>query len=234
MNEKYGNEITRDQIEKMLLEATGFKGDTAALDAVFVVIETWAAQMAEGLSAAPSVVREAHLHLLVQQAELLLDSGGRLAMASQLSENVIFLAGLTEGMSQRIDGIDDRAKAADEITRMTEGWDDQPEIAPWELEIIEKPTADEVVTPVLTEPERDILADWEAELLAGKLPTVADVMPKRRAKAPAIENTPAGPMLQCTGCGQKKKANAENFFRNSKSSTGFESRCRTCRSARAA
>ena len=105
MNEKYGNQITRDRIEKMLMEATGFKGDIAAIDAVFVVVETWAAQMAEGLSASPDAVREAHLHLLVQQAELLLDSAGRIASAAQLSEQVTFLAGLTEGMSLRMDGI---------------------------------------------------------------------------------------------------------------------------------
>jgi len=213
----------------MLMEATGFRGDVAVIDAVLVVVEAWAAQMAEGLSIAPNAVREAHLHLLVQQAELLLDSGGRIAQAVALAEHVTFLAGVTEGMSSRIDGIADSLQAPPWMVASRETIDAYQQAS---NEIHESES-------VLTGPDRDVLADWEAELvrgeltgvqLAGKLPITETVKATRRKPAPLIEETDDGPMLVCTGCGRSKPATREFFFRNSKSSTGFESRCRACRS----
>ena len=60
--------VTRAAIERVLQEMTGFRADAAEIARVMVIIDTYAALQATGIS-------EPLLHLLVQQAELLLDSG---------------------------------------------------------------------------------------------------------------------------------------------------------------
>lgn len=228
----------------MLWEVTGFEGDAAVMDAVFVVVEAWAVQMAEGLAASPPVVREGHVHLLMQQAELLLDSAGRLAQAIQLAEHVTFLTGMTDGM----------------ITRLDELIKDRPRSL----------TSAEIYAPV-PEPERDVqaikdavLADWEADLLAGKdysLPEsalatepivsprgnvyqpgepvlskqmreeVLAVLPekkqRRRDDRVILLGSDGEEFLECYGCGRELPTGS--FFRNQKSQLGYETRCRSCR-----
>jgi hypothetical protein len=95
--------------------------------------------------------------------------------------------------------------AADEITQLTEGWDDPP--------VLDEETR-EAVTEALT-PRR-------------KRAKAVTVVRKRR---PAADLNPDG-TLTCMNCGEAKKTS--EYFRNKKSKTGFETRCRTCRSAKAA
>src|SRR5215472_9778198 len=102
------SEITRNQIEKMLWEATGFQGDSAHIDAIMAVVDTYAAQQSEALSASPPALRESHYHLLIQQAELLLDSGGRLMSAASLAEAVQGIAELSLALAQRVQELEQR------------------------------------------------------------------------------------------------------------------------------
>lgn len=73
--------ITRDQLEKALWEWSGFHADAASTAGLMVVIDAYAATLAKDLNAAPSGVIAAYLHTLTLQAELLLDTGGRVHLA---------------------------------------------------------------------------------------------------------------------------------------------------------
>src|SRR5215472_6247159 len=84
--------ITRADVEQLLHELSGFSADSATIAERMVIIDIYAASLSETVS-------ESQLHLLYQQAELLLDSKGMYAALrneiSDLSERITQLAATT-------------------------------------------------------------------------------------------------------------------------------------------
>lgn len=259
------SEITRNGVEKALLEFTGFKGDQAVIDGLMVVIEAWAVQQAEGLAASPGSVREGHVHLLVQQAELLLDSAGRLQLASTLAEQVKFLTGLTDGMQDRMQDLADKvaeiagkqemislAPPEPVATETLQGWldEDDGKMPGWERELIERQLADRIPGdqpwPVREDPvsvpedsgsvtEADA-SDRILDEIFAEIKAEAEAAPprviKHRKPAPMPFERDGDVLLHCGGCERDKPLT--EFFLNSKSASGYESKCKSCRKAKAA
>jgi hypothetical protein len=202
--------VTRKRVEELLTEISGFDADQADLAAAMLVIDAYAASLAEN----PGPAAEAHLHLLVQQAELLLDQGTSVAvLASRVQELTALVTAAAEQMQGRIDRLAadlEDLKTASEITPAPLPEEARQVVRTWEEQqalLFAKITAP---ADLPEETQETPLEEWERDLLKGKIPTVADA-------------------LQCHLCGQWKPATTQFWFRNGKSPTGWETRCRACR-----
>lgn len=275
------SEITRDRIEKALLEFTGFKGDQAVIDGLMVAIDAYAIALSHDLAGSSAAVRDSYTHLLFQQAELLLDSAGRLASAEYLATRVEEIAQLVATLRQdqldlgslmedlRSDWARTRTLASIALDRgplikpepvpleKLEEWLAGDDLPDWERDLIERqyqerqdripgePGAEGDTAHVsgMTSDVRGMeapVSDMEAHdsaLVAAALKAAEAVgLPKSRkprklaTKVPFPFAGPGGDMyLQCRTCGLDLPVG--QFFKNAKSPSGYESKCRPCRKA---
>lgn len=248
-------DITRDRIEQALVELTGYRGDQAAIDAFMVIFDTYALAQAEALSVTPAEVRRGYMHLLMQQAELLLDSAGRLPLTMDLAEHVSQLTGLTSGLISRSSELADQVAALSaEIGMATRrAWDalvrDEllADLGGSGDRIPDSPPGSNHVSATeahvsgveghvsAVAGHGSVLSEAVKQEVTAKLPVKATAKRKQKPRAyRAPQEGPGGVVtLHCTGdCGRDLPA--ASFFRNSKSPSGYESKCRDCRKARAA
>jgi hypothetical protein len=276
-------EITLDAIEKLLWDVTKYQIDQAQADSFRVLIEAHALQLSSLWKKAPTEVIEAHLATLITLARQLLDTGGRMRLdpAGQLdvADNPVATRRDMEALGRKVVSLADTVKALQaapakddsdlagrlsdlramvaELTSKTIVLDDP---APKAFTDREGRVAAGQFPRFPGELEQPLL-QWEAELLAGQLPTVeqeraagrlpaaevpaADAYDQPLLDEPTREQVRAalpGPKpkselnadgtLTCSSCGIPKSTTA--YFRNSKSRLGFETKCRDCRSAKAA
>lgn len=73
-------EVRRPDVERAIWELTGYTGDAVAVDALMLVIDTYAAGMAEAIAGVPVTRRSDLYHVLVTYAAELIDSGGRMRL----------------------------------------------------------------------------------------------------------------------------------------------------------
>jgi hypothetical protein len=257
MNEK----ITVDQIEKMLWEMTGYKADQSQVDAFKVLVQTLVLEKAGFWKKAPVELVEEHVGTLVTLARQLLDTGGRMRLHPEgqldVPESPVATRADVEALGRKIIDIDAHLQdfqttnvvvpeplmvqnpAALYLAKLLQ---DQPmqQLAIDEAETFFEEDEDPAkvlaafdagekfatAPPVLDEDTREAVA--EALTPRKRRAKAVTVVRKRR---PAADLNPDG-TLTCMNCGQAKKTS--EYFRNSKSKTGFETRCRTCRSAKAA
>lgn len=193
--------ITRDQVEKLLWEVTGFRGDATQMDAMMLAVEAWAVDMAGCLAAAPETLRESHLHLVVQMGELILDSGGRLAATQRLADQVQVMQGQLQSLTVQVQSL------VTTVIAMSAGVPDREEgeVPAWERDFLARQAADEH-----TRLSREIELH-EATMVELGEPAAAVIL------------------LECRSCGLAKTS--DHFFKNSKSRTGYETKCRECRKA---
>lgn len=225
MNEK----MTRDRFEKLLWEATEFRLDAAQMAALMLAAEAWAIEMAGGLTTASPTLREGHEHLVVQMGELILDSGGRLAATQKLADKVEALTSPREaltGLLGEVQSVNAQLKAltktvlAREAPRPLPAYEPLP--APREAMV-------EEVQRTLAAAE---LAFQEELAATGKIPrkVAEDMMtPQVREEVAAVLHPQTQSTVHCNTCGEDKPVS--HFFKNSKSKSGYESKCRTCRSS---
>lgn len=268
------DEITLDAIEKLLWEVTKFQIDQAQVDAFKVLVESRVSQQAAHLAKATPEVVQAQLATLTALARQLLDTGGRMRLdpAGQLdvSENPVATRADVEALGRKLLSLQDAVQA---LARHGEA--DNADFFAGIREMQARALADMVAREEAEGQPVAELPQWEADLLAGKIPTIgeqreadlvaaklpaigktgidalrgdpgfADVVaanepvldeetreqvaralkPKRRK---LIELNPDG-TLTCTQCGVAKTTG--NYFRNTKSRLGYETKCRSCRSA---
>jgi hypothetical protein len=82
MNAQEKTVISRADVEKALIEFTGYTGDQTSIDAIMVIISAHIAGLAEALAATSPLVRESCYHTLMTMAEQLLDTGGKLRLVN--------------------------------------------------------------------------------------------------------------------------------------------------------
>jgi len=172
--------ITRADVEQLLHELSGFSADSATIAERMVIIDIYAASLSETIS-------ESQLHLLYQQAELLLDSKGMYAtLRNDLSD-----------LSERITQL-----AATTLEATT---------PPWMPPRVELTEADR-------EAVRAAMPAWERELLETGI-----AKPDAPEKQSRVRN--GGTEVWCHGHAAWEPAS--DFYKNSKSRTGYESKCKT-------
>lgn len=218
--------VTRSAIEQMLHEMAGFNADATDIAAAMVVIDTYVADQAF-LMGGTSPLIESHLHLLMQQAELLLDSASSAArLRSDISELQQIILRTTASLEAAVTA----ASLPDPVIELTDA--QREEVSQWEADLRTERAFEFYAEPVNQEPagparkrktkpkpELEPVPQWEADLLA--------------EQARGIREDPAmGTQVFCRHCGEWKAATPGNFFRNSKSQTGWESKCKACRPPR--
>jgi hypothetical protein len=218
MTENTTGKTGRGGIEQMLHELTGFKRDSAEIAGALLLIDTYIAGMVADLGGTPAPVIESYLHLLYQQSELLLDSSRRLAA---INDGLALTTARVEQVTGRLTAheangthIDERAlgMVAGFASERFELTDDEREALP------EKAAAAEVTRMTEGWDSEPPLPDWERDLLD--------------ANALGVRTAGEHTEVYCRGCYRWKDSGL--FFRNRKSRTGYESKCRECRKAKAA
>lgn len=222
MSEPTDRKVTRAALEQQLHELSGFRADASDIARFMVSMDTYAIGLAEDLG--PRT--EAHLHLLRQQAELLLDSG---VVVSGLEDRIRELSGqvkeLTHALNVRATGLtavneilmertEVMSRQLDDHLAWAASHDHPHEHAGIELtsemrqavrEVLEPDTVTQITRLAEQIPDP---ADWERDLLEGRLPVVRTGY------------------LVCTSCGQAK--DRDEFYNNTKSPTGKETKCKAC------
>lgn len=221
--------MSRGAIEQMLHELTGFSRDSADITRALNILDSYAADMAFALGGAPTPVIESYLHLLHQQAELLLDSGRSLR---QVEEAGLRLAERVEELAARISVHDhpyyDRPVAEDRFALTDD----------------ERAAVRATLDAEVREIESQELPQWERDQSHGGRSCVRSGMPAQELpqwERDLLERQAADEdagirvvedrtEVFCRTC-REWKAPEGSFFRNQKSRTGYESKCRACRRA---
>jgi hypothetical protein len=186
MSEPTDRKVTRPAIEQLLLELSGFKADAADIAATMAVIDAYMNDQFIALNHAPSSLVESQQHLLMQQAELLLDSRGLVtALRASFEEHI------RESHAPRFE-LTDTERAA--------------------------------VTAILETPEPEAPAEPEPVVVLVSLEAGEEEEPE----VLGIRYDPVtGTEVACLTCGQWKTTG--HYYKNSKSRTGYETKCRECR-----
>lgn len=218
--------MSRGAIEQMLHELTGFKRDSAEIAGALLKLDAYAADMTFALSEAPTPVIESYLHLLYQQSELLLDSGRSIR---RLEETGLQLAETVTELSESV------RKLADDLSSHDHPYYDRPVADDrFVLTDAERAVVRQTLDAEVREIEAQEIPQWERELLdeqARRQDAEMDqVISDAADEALGVRVAGQGDEeVYCRTCEQWK--GSANFFRNTKSKTGYESKCRTCRRA---
>jgi hypothetical protein len=221
MTENTTGKTGRGGIEQMLHELTGFKRDSAEIAGALLLIDTYIAGMVADLGGTPAPVIESYLHLLYQQSELLLDSSRRLAA---INDGLALTTARVELIADRVDQLGQDLsdlRPVDRPVQLTEA--DRAEVrAALDQEAGAEAAAEITRMTEGWDSERLLpeppLPDWERDLLD--------------ANALGVRTAGEHTEVYCRGCYRWR--NSKLFFRNAKSRTGYESKCRECRKEKAA
>lgn len=224
MTEPTDRRISRPALERHLHELTGFSADSAEITASMTLVDAYVVSQLAAFSEAPPAVAESFQHQLMQQAELLLDSApGIGALNQRVTELITAVNQVTESLYGRLRDLE--AAVADLAP--------QPVIA---LTDAERETVREALEPA---PEVPVVVRVAmADLYNQPLPQAERLLAYFSEKE--LEDQSAGARRRLTGeqelfcrhCSRWKEATAEFWYRNAKSPTGWETRCRECRPAK--
>jgi hypothetical protein len=207
-----GAGISRADVEKALWQLTSWQGDQVVIDGVLTVMDAWNATCTEELAESSESFRDGYYHALVTMAEAIMDTGGRLK-----------LAGPEHDSGQKADQSADQL--ADQLAEKI--LERLPEMARRESD--RQLLADPVLKESLSQ-MREMQAS--GDLFPEVMPSRTEVEVAKKVTASARAGQDGSLMLKCTSCSEREghevKYPATEFWRDSKGSTGYKSKCKEC------
>ena len=241
------DEISMDRIVTMLHELTDFKADTSRVDAFRVVLEAYAAQLAQSYVTSPNELTEAHLNSLLTLASQLLDPATvrlrdgeqlltrkdleKLAAGDRTTEVLFRLEDLDAALADAQISVNDRLTGIqaqlDALTRTVAA---RPSRTGPPVPQVPGPPVVAAPEPAVAEEVRQDAVDEALRIIAELRDEQAETRRAQRDKTQAQDRPGCffndDGTITCRDCGKAK--DPSEYFRDRRAWTGHKAACKSC------